>query len=60
MAKLQQPFASILGCVDSRVPPELAFDSGLGDLFVILTAGQVIDEAVLGSVEFGSFELKFR
>ena len=58
IAKSQQPFATILGCVDSRVPPELVFDRGLGDLFVIRTAGQVIDEAVLGSIEFGSFELK--
>jgi carbonic anhydrase len=58
LAQSQQPFATILGCVDSRVPPELVFDRGLGDLFVIRTAGQVIDEAVLGSIEFGSFELK--
>lgn len=58
VARSQQPFATILGCVDSRVPPELVFDRGLGDLFVIRTAGQVIDEAVLGSIEFGSFELK--
>ncbi|NJM10662.1 MAG: hypothetical protein HC889_00940 [Synechococcaceae cyanobacterium SM1_2_3] len=60
LAQSQQPFATILGCVDSRVPPELVFDRGLGDLFVIRTAGQVVDEAVLGSIEFGSFELKFR
>ncbi len=58
LAQSQQPFATILGCVDSRVPPELVFDRGLGDLFVIRTAGQVVDEAVLGSIEFGSFELK--
>jgi carbonic anhydrase len=53
----QKPFAMILGCVDSRVPPELIFDCGLGDLFVIRTAGQVIDRAVLGSLEFGVAEL---
>jgi carbonic anhydrase len=58
IANSQQPFATILGCVDSRVPPELVFDRGLGDLFVIRTAGQVLDEAVLGSIEFGSLELK--
>jgi carbonic anhydrase len=58
VANSQQPFATILGCVDSRVPPEIVFDRGIGDLFVIRTAGQVIDEAVLGSIEFGSFELK--
>jgi carbonic anhydrase len=43
----------VLGCVDSRVPPELVFDVGLGDLFVSRTAGQVIDDVVLGSIEFG-------
>lgn len=56
-AKAQRPFATILGCVDSRVPPEIIFDRGLGDLFVIRTAGQVIDRAVLGSIEFGVVEL---
>jgi len=58
IANGQQPFATILGCVDSRVPPEIVFDRGLGDLFVIRSAGHVLDEAVLGSIEFGSFELK--
>lgn len=53
----QHPFAIILGCVDSRVPPELIFDQGLGDLFVIRSAGQVIDDAILGSIEFGVEEL---
>lgn len=53
----QQPLATILGCVDSRVPPELIFDQGLGDLFVIRSAGQVIDDALLGSIEFGVAEL---
>ncbi len=47
----------IFGCVDSRVPPELVFDRGLGDLFVIRTAGQVLDRAVVGSLEFGAEEL---
>ena len=54
----QHPFAIILGCVDSRVPPELIFDQGLGELFVIRTAGEVLDRAVLGSLEFGVKELK--
>ena len=58
VAKGQSPFATIFSCVDSRVPPELIFDRGLGDLFVIRTAGQVIDNAVLGSLEFGVAELK--
>jgi len=58
VAQGQSPFATIFSCVDSRVPPELIFDRGLGDLFVIRTAGQVIDNAVLGSLEFGVAELK--
>lgn len=49
----QKPFAIIFGCVDSRVPAELVFDRGLGDLFVIRTAGQVLDSAALGSIEYG-------
>ncbi len=53
----QNPFAIILGCVDSRVPAELIFDQGLGELFVIRTAGQVLDRSILGSVEFGVIEL---
>lgn len=57
LAKGQHPFATILSCVDSRVPPEIVFDRGLGDLFVIRTAGQVVDKAVLGSIEFGAAEL---
>ncbi len=57
IVKGQYPFAIILGCVDSRVPPELIFDQGLGDLFVIRSAGQVIDNAILGSIEFGVAEL---
>jgi carbonic anhydrase len=58
VAQGQHPFATIFSCVDSRVPPEMVFDRGLGDLFVIRTAGHVIDEAVLGSLEFGVAELK--
>lgn len=53
----QHPFALILGCVDSRVPPELVFDQGLGDLLAIRSAGQALDEAVLGSIQFGVEEL---
>lgn len=58
VAQGQHPFATIFSCVDSRVPPEIVFDRGLGDLFVIRTAGHVIDHAVLGSLEFGAAELK--
>ena len=57
VAQKQAPFAIIFGCVDSRVPPELVFDQGLGDLFVIRTAAHVIDNAALGSIEFGVAEL---
>jgi carbonic anhydrase len=48
----QHPFAVILSCADSRVPPELVFDEGLGDLFVIRVAGNIVDDAVLGSIEY--------
>ncbi|MEU5537884.1 carbonic anhydrase [Streptomyces sp. NPDC020362] len=57
LAAAQHPFAVIVGCIDSRVPPELVFDQGLGDLLCIRTAGQVLDEAVLGSVQYGVEEL---
>jgi carbonic anhydrase len=53
VAQGQHPYAVVFSCIDSRVPPELVFDTGLGDLFVIRTAGHVIDEAALGSIEFG-------
>ncbi|MFD7406248.1 carbonic anhydrase [Streptomyces sp. NPDC059866] len=53
----QHPFAVVLGCVDSRVPPELVFDQGLGDLLTVRTAGEVLDEAVLGSIAYGVLEL---
>lgn len=48
----QQPFATILGCADSRIPPELIFDQGFGDLFVIRVAGNVIGEDVAGSIQY--------
>ncbi|MFE9452581.1 carbonic anhydrase [Streptomyces sp. NPDC006739] len=54
----RHPFAVIVGCVDSRVPPELVFDQALGDLLCTRTAGQVLDEAVLGSVQYGVQELR--
>jgi carbonic anhydrase len=49
----QKPFAVIVCCSDSRVPPELVFDQGLGDIFVVRVAGNVVDPLVLGSVEYG-------
>lgn len=53
----QHPFAIVLGCVDSRVPPELVFDQGLGDLMTVRSAGEVLDAAVLASVQYGVLEL---
>jgi carbonic anhydrase len=53
----QHPFAIVLGCIDSRVAPELVFDQGLGDLMTVRTAGEVLDEAVRGSVAYGVLEL---
>jgi carbonic anhydrase len=53
----QRPFATILSCVDSRVPVELLFDRGFGDLVVIRSAGEVLDRSVIGSLEFGVAEL---
>jgi len=52
LAKGQKPFAVILTCSDSRVPPEVVFDQALGDLFVVRTAGNVVDPVVLGSIEY--------
>jgi len=49
----QTPFALVFGCSDSRVAAEIVFDQGLGDLFVVRTAGHVVDTGVLGSLEFG-------
>ncbi len=50
----QHPFAVILGCADSRVPPDVLFDQGLGDLFVIRVAGNTLDEIITGSVEYAA------
>jgi len=54
LAMGQEPFAIILGCSDSRVPAELVFDQGLGDLFVIRVAGNVVAESQIGSIEFAA------
>ncbi|WP_426998616.1 carbonic anhydrase [Pseudarthrobacter sp. N5] len=53
----QHPFAVIFGCSDSRLAAEIIFDLGLGDAFVVRTAGEVIDDAVLGSLEYSISEL---
>ena len=57
LKKGQTPHAIILGCSDSRVPPEIIFDQGLGDLFVIRVAGNVVDDIVLGSIEYAAEHL---
>ncbi|WP_329219402.1 carbonic anhydrase [Streptomyces sp. NBC_01485] len=53
VAQEQDPYGVILSCIDSRVPPELLFDTGLGDLFVMRTGGGVVGPVVIGSVEYG-------
>lgn len=60
LASGQQPFAIILGCSDSRVPAELVFDQGLGDLFVIRVAGNIVAPSQIGSVEFAAEQFKTR
>ena len=52
LAKTQHPFAAIVSCSDSRVPPEIVFDQGLGDLFVVRVAGNVINDEGMGSIEY--------
>ncbi|HEY3278058.1 MAG TPA: carbonic anhydrase [Syntrophorhabdaceae bacterium] len=52
VSKGQAPFAVIVGCSDSRIPPEIVFDQGLGDLFVIRVAGNVLDDLGMGSIEY--------
>src|SRR5579872_6476702 len=54
LASGQAPFAAILGCSDSRVPVEIIFDQGLGDLFVIRVAGNIVAPSLIGSVEFAA------
>jgi carbonic anhydrase len=56
----QEPFAAILGCSDSRVPVEIIFDQGLGDLFVIRVAGNIVAPSQIGSVEFVAERFKTR
>lgn len=58
MAKGQSPFATIIGCADSRVPNEIIFDQGVGDLFITRTAGQVMAEASFGTIEYATEILK--
>ena len=60
LAKTQHPFAIIIGCADSRTAPELVFDQNLGELFVVRTAGNLVDDHALGSIEYGVEELGAR
>jgi carbonic anhydrase len=60
LASGQQPFAIILGCSDSRVPAEIVFDQGLGDLFVIRVAGNIVAPSQVGSVEFAAARYETR
>ena len=60
LASGQEPFAIILGCSDSRVPAEIVFDQGLGDLFVIRVAGNIVAPSQVGSVEFAASRFQTR
>ena len=57
LAKGQRPYATILGCSDSRVPPELVFDAGFGELFVIRVAGNVLGPEILGTLQYAGSHL---
>ncbi|GAA1047245.1 carbonic anhydrase [Rothia amarae] len=57
LASGQNPFATLFGCGDSRLAAEVIFDQGLGDMFVVRTAGHVVESAVLGSIEYAVVEL---
>ena len=57
LAKGQQPYVTILGCSDSRVPPELIFDAGLGELFIIRVAGNVLGPTIAGTLQYASTQL---
>jgi carbonic anhydrase len=58
LAKGQHPYATIVGCSDSRVPPELIFDAGFGELFIIRVAGNVISPEVMGSMQYAAVHLR--
>jgi len=58
LAKGQRPYATILGCSDSRVPPELLFDAGFGELFVVRVAGNVVSPEVMGTLQYAGVYLR--
>jgi carbonic anhydrase len=57
LAKGQQPYATIIGCSDSRVPPELVFDAGFGELFIVRIAGNVVSPEVMGTLQYAAVHL---
>jgi carbonic anhydrase len=57
LAKKQAPYATIVGCSDSRVPPELVFDAGFGELFIVRVAGNVISPEVMGTLQYAAVHL---
>jgi carbonic anhydrase len=58
LAKGQRPYATVLGCSDSRVPPELIFDAGFGELFIVRFAGNVISPEVMGTLQYAGVHLR--
>jgi len=58
LAKAQHPYATILGCSDSRVPPELVFDAGFGELFIVRVAGNVVSPEVMGTLQYAGVHLR--
>ena len=58
LAKEQRPYATILGCSDSRVPPELLFDAGFGELFIVRLAGNVLSDEVAGTLQYAGVHLR--
>lgn len=58
LARAQRPYATIVGCSDSRVAPELVFDAGLGELFIIRVAGNVVSPEVMGSIQYAALHLE--
>ena len=58
LAKGQEPYATILGCSDSRVPPELVFDAGFGELFIARVAGNVISAEIMGTLQYAGIHLQ--
>ena len=58
LAKGQQPYATVLGCSDSRVPPELVFDAGFGELFIVRVAGNVLGPSIFGTLQYAGTHLR--